>query len=131
MNLADYIAQPAQAGETSTALEPFLDTPVYFNRASDTPEQANKPLNSGKDVDWPLEAKRIGERVTLVFYTRADHPRLEQPCATLPLRECLQLSFDFPGADAIALVNADMSWKSFDKEQIERLLIVVPAGGYR
>lgn len=128
MTLADYIAQPAQAGETGSALQPFLDAPVYFNHSPDHP---GKSLDSGKDVDWPLEARRIGERVTLVFYTCPDHKRLEPPCATLPLRECLQLSFDFPGADAIALVNADMRWKSFDKEQIERLLAVIPAGGYR
>ncbi len=128
MNLAEYIAQPAQPGENGTTLQPFLDTPIFFNPSPDHPD---KPLSSGKDVDWPLEAKRIGERVTLVFYTHPEHRRLESPCATLPLRECLQLSFDFPGADAIALVNPDMSWKSFDKEQIERLLVVVPAGGYR
>ena len=77
-----------------------------------------------------MEAKRIGELVTLVFYTTANHQRLEQPCATLPLRECLQLSFDFPGADAIALVNPDMSWKSFRKEDFEKLL-GSQAGGYR
>ncbi|MBP9712373.1 MAG: hypothetical protein KBD60_01620 [Sterolibacterium sp.] len=129
MNLAEYIAQPAVAGETGLALQPFLDTTVYFNRS---PESGSTPLASSKEVDWPLEAKRVGEQVMLVFYTRADHHRLEQPCATLPLRECLQISFDFPGADAIALVNPDMHWKSFRKEDLEKLLGPQPqAGGYR
>jgi hypothetical protein len=127
MNLAEYIARPAGAGETGLALRPYLDTEVYFNRS---PESGDGPLHSGKEVDWPLEAKRIGELVTLVFYTTPDHHRLEQPCATLPLRECLQLSFDFPGADAIALVNPDMSWKSFRKEDLEKIL-GNQAGGYR
>ena len=66
----------------------------------------------------------------LVFYTTVTHHRLEQPCASLPLRECLQISFDFPGADAIALVNPDMSWKSFRKQDLEKLL-GPQAGGYR
>lgn len=128
MTLADYIAQPPSSGETGLALRPFLDEPVYFNQP---PENRAQPPASSGDVDWPLEAKRIGELVTLVFYTAASHQRLEQPCATLPLRECLQISFDFPGADAIALVNPDMSWKSFRKEDFERLLNAVPGGGYR
>ncbi|KYC29377.1 protein of unknown function [Sterolibacterium denitrificans] len=128
MTLADYIAQPPSSGETGLALQPFLDTPVYFNQP---PENRAQTLTSSADVDWPLEAKRIGELVTLVFYTDPAHRRLEQPCATLPLRECLQISFDFPGADAIALVNPDMRWKSFRKEDFERLLNAVPGGGYR
>jgi hypothetical protein len=128
MTLADYIAQAPAQGETALALQPFLDTPVFFNQPE---ENRGRPLTSSTDVDWPLEAKRISELVTLVFYTEADHSRLEQPCATLPLRECLQISFDFPGADAIALVNPDMRWKSFHKEDFERLLSRVPGGGYR
>ncbi|MBP9219723.1 MAG: hypothetical protein KBD39_12400 [Sterolibacterium sp.] len=128
MNLAEYIAHPAETGETGQALRPFLDTIVHFNRS---PESGDQPLTSGQQVDWPLEAKRIDELVTLIFYTSPDHKRLEQPCASLPLRECLQLSFDFPGADAIALVNADMHWKSFRKEQLESLLGGIVPGGYR
>lgn len=127
MNLAEYIAQPASPDEIGLALKPFLDTEVYFNRS---PESGNQPLASSKAVDWPLEAKRIGDLVTLVFYTSKDHRRLDQPCAALPLRECLQLSFDFPGADAVALVNPDMSWKSFRKENLEKIL-GGQAGGYR
>lgn len=126
--LADYIALPPEKGETAQALRQFLDELVYFNRSG---ENTDRPLTSSADVDWPLEAKRIGELVTLVFYTTASHPRLEQPCAALPLRECLQISFDFPGADAIALVNPDMHWKSFRKEDFERLLSALPAAGYR
>ncbi len=130
MNLAEYIAQPALSGETGQALHPFLDTEVYFNRSPESESSPLSPLASSKEVDWPLEARRIGEQVMLVFYTTATHHRLEQPCASLPLRECLQISFDFPGADAIALVNPDMSWKSFRKEDLEKLL-GPQAGGYR
>ena len=129
MNLAEYIAQPAASGETGQALRPFLDTEIYFNR-NHSPESGHAPLTTSKEVDWPLEARRMGEQVMLVFYTTPTHARLEQPCASLPLRECLQISFDFPGADAIALVNPDMSWKSFRKEDLEKLL-GPQAGGYR
>lgn len=127
-SLVAYIAQRPEKGESALTLRPFLDEQVYFNQPE---ENRARPLTSSADVDWPLEAKRIDDLVTLVFYTTATHARLEQPCATLPLRECLQISFDFPGADAIALVNADMSWKSFRKEDFERLLSAVPGGGYR
>lgn len=130
MNLTEHIAQPALQGETGLALQPFLDTEIYFNRSSENGSMPSTPLTSSKEVDWPLEARRIGEQVMLVFYTTATHPRLEQPFAALPLRECLQISFDFPGADAIALVNPDMRWKSYRKEDLEKLL-GPQAGGYR
>jgi hypothetical protein len=127
MNLAEYIAQPAVPGETGLALQPFLDVQVYFNRP---PEGGSTPLKSRDEIDWPLEAKRIGEQVMLVFYTVPTHARLQAPYANLPLRECLQISFDFPGADAIALVNPDMSWKAFRKEDLEKL-IGPQTSGYR
>lgn len=128
MDLIRYISQPPEQGESTLALEAFLDTAVYFNRSEDS---AGKAVVTGQDVDWPLEAKRIEDQVTLIFYTSADHRRLEPPVASLPLRECIQLSFDFPGADAIALVNADMSWKFFRKDTLEKLMHRPMGGGFR
>lgn len=132
MNLAEYIAQPAAAGDKGQGLQPFLDTAVFFKRPR---EEGDGPVSIGDAVNWPLEAKRIDDLVTLVFYTSRDHRRLrddsEANVAALPLRECLQLSFDFPGADAVALVNPDMSWKAFRKENLEGIIGGAPGGGYR
>ncbi len=133
MTLIDYIDQPPAANESATALQAFLDTPVFFKRP---PEEAapdpDQPLDADSVINWPLEAKHMGEAAMLVFYTSADHPRLDaDEIASLPLRACLQLSFDFPGADGVVLVNRNMHWKSFAKENFETILSGVPGGGYR
>lgn len=133
MTLIDYIDQAPSKGESAAALQTFLDTPVFFKRPpEEAPPTPGQTLTSNDVINWPLEAKRMGEAAMLVFYTTPDHPRLaDETWATLALRECLQLSFDFPGADGVALVNANMHWKSFAKESFEKILSHVPGGGYR
>ncbi len=131
MNLVEYIAQPPTHGETGSALQTFLNEEVYFKRppfASVTPGQ---PINPDTAANWTLEAKHIGDSVILVFYTSKTNPRLGNEFAGLPLRECLELTFEFPGVDGIALVNQNMSWKTFLKESIEKALGTYQGGGYR
>ena len=135
MNLVEYISQPTTDGEIGQALHDLLDVEVFFKRPLEGADDSDRPVTARDAVNWPLEAKRLGETVALVFYTSRTHPRIvndsENACAALPLRECLQLSFDFPGADAIALVNQDMSWKAFLKENIEKILGTQQGGGFR
>lgn len=138
MNLTDYIEEPPGGDrknpDRGAGLKPFLDTEVFFKRPHDASSPGDSPLCARDAVDWPLEARRIDDLVSLVFYTSAGHARLvddpENTIAALPLRECLQLSFDFPGADGVVLVSPRMYWKAFRKENLESL-VGSTAGGYR
>jgi len=138
MTLTEYIESPPGGDRNNPdrgqGLKSFLDTEVYFKRPRDADAASDRPLCAGDAVDWPLEARRIDDLVSLVFYTSHDHPRLledgENTIATLPLSECLQLSFDFPGADGVVLVTPRMYWKAFRKENLEPL-VGSTAGGYR
>ena|ERR1035437_1125689 len=107
MNLIEYIGRPSTADETTLTLKAFLDDEVFFKRPpSVDPAQ---PINPDTVANWTLEAKHMGDSIVLVFYTSQTNPRLGDEFAGLPLRECLQLSFGFPGVDGIALVNQTMS----------------------
>jgi hypothetical protein len=129
MNLIEYIDQPPATGESGLSLQDFLGDEVFFKKPES--EDSAQPINPDTVAKWSLEAKRIGDSVVLVFYTSHTNSRLGNEFAGLPLRECLQLSFDYPGVDGVALVNPTMSWKVFFKESIEKALGAYQGGGYR